>query len=252
MNDQVQDTEATETEAPPEVEAADPKSVVIKAINPTKEEMVTLRESIAGNYNFNVDVKPVVFNFKKSKDKDTGIETSREAVELALPYPSIEGILAILEAEDDGKQLSLLQDAIEDVINSVAREILYDDTTLSAATFPVNKVSWEAIANMPKAQRRGGGIPKETWEDFGKDYGSVMPEATGKSVDQVANMVKILVSKLSNVKTNFAVLELAVEQLAIYADKSENIEDYTECVEFLLKKADVLLNVSPEDLLTNL
>ena len=46
--------------------------------NPTKEEMAELLESLTVNYDSKVDIKPVQFNFKKTKDKDTGIETIRK------------------------------------------------------------------------------------------------------------------------------------------------------------------------------
>lgn len=223
---------------------------VIPAVNPTQEELAALCENIKVNHNFKVDVKGVKFNFKKSKDKDTGIETVREAVTLAVPYPSIEGIISILEA--GGKQLELLQDAVEGVINTAARDIIAENTSINAGNFPIDKITWEAIANMPKAQRRGGGIPKETWDEFAQDYCEVMPEATGKSPEQVANMSKILLNKLANIKTNEPVLQLVVEQLAIYAENTTSLEDYKECVDFLLNKADTFLNVSEEELLANL
>jgi len=224
--------------------------VVIKAVNPSNEEMVALLDTIKINYDFDVTTKATQFNFKKSKDKDTGIETVRQPVVLAMPYPSVQGIVAILEA--GGKGLELLLDAMESVVNTQARDLLQEDTSINAATFPVDKVSWDVISKIPKAQRRGGGIPKETWEAFGQDYVECMPAITGKKVEQVANAAKILVSKLSGVKTNEAVLNLMVEQLAIYAENSPNIEDFEECVEFLLQKADTFLNVSAEDLLANL
>ena len=247
------DAADTATEETTEEAKVDPKApVVVKATNPTADEMTALRSAIAENYNFNVDVKAVKFNFKKSKDKDTGIETIREAVELAIPYPSVEGIVSILEADDGGKQLELLMDAMGDVVNSVARELLYDDTAVNAANFPIEKLSWEAIANMPKAQRRGGGIPKETWEEFAQNYVETMVEITGKKLEQVTNMAKILQNKLSAVKTNIPVLELVIQQLTVYAEGSEQAGEYAECIEFLAKKADTLLHVSPEDLLTNL
>lgn len=223
---------------------------IISASNPSPEEMKEICETIKVNYNFNVDVKPVRFNFKTQKDKDTGIETKRESLELALPIPSVEGIVAILET--GGKQLELLMDAVEGVITSTARDIISDDTAINASNFPVDKVSWEAIANMPKAQRRGGGIPKEVWEDFAKDYIAVMPEVTGKSIEQVTNAAKILQNKLNQVKTNQPVLELMLSQLAIYAENSQNAEEYAECVEFLVNKAENFLNTSPEELLANL
>ncbi len=226
------------------------KQTIIAVQNPTKEEMAELMEGISVSYDFKVVVKPVDFNFKKSTDKATGIETVRKAVQLAIPYPSIEGIIAILE--ESGKGLELLVEAIESVVNTQARDMLYDDLTLNAATFPVDKVSWDFISKLPKAQRRGGGIPKETWEGFGQDYVNVMPVITGKSVEQIANAAKILVSKLQQVRTNEPVLTLLVGQLAIYAENTPNMEVFQECVEFLLTKADTFLNVTDEELLSNL
>lgn len=249
MNDQVNNTAEAEVAEPTEA-AKETGPQVIAASNPTPEEMKALCENIQVNHNFKVDVKGVKFNFKKSKDKDTGIETLREPVELAVPYPSIEGIVAILE--NGGKGLELLVDAVEDVITAAARDIISNDTSINATNFPIEKITWEAIANMPKAQRRGGGIPKETWEEFSQDYVEVMPAVTGKTVEQITNAAKILQNKLQQVRTNEPVLMLLQEQLAIYAENSPNFEDYKECVEFLLNKADTFLNVSPEELLANL
>ena len=238
------------TQQPEVTTAAEVTQRIIEVDNPTPEEMKGISEHIKVNYDFDVVVKPVNFNFKKSKDKETGIETVRNSVQLAMPYPSVEGIVSILEA--GGKGLDLLLEAMETVVNSEARNLLYEDTTLNASTFPVEKVSWEFIANIPKVQRRGGGIPKEIWEDFAQDYMEIMPEVTGKKIEAVANMVKILKNKLSNVRTNDDVLRFVVEQLAIYTENSPNIEEYQDCVAFLVNKADTFLNVSPEDLLAAL
>jgi len=246
------ETTTQDNEAPvSDTTVATPKGpVLIAAVNPTPEEMAALLENIQVNYDFDVATKATQFNFKKSKDKDTGIETVREPVVLAMPYPSVQGIVAILEA--GGKGLDLLMDAMEGIVNSQARDLLQDNTTLTAATFPVESVSWDFISKIPKAQRRGGGIPKETWEAFGQDYVEVMPDITGKTVEQIANAAKILVSKLASVKTNEPVLNLLVAQLAVYTENTPNIEEFEECVDFLLNKADTFLNISEEDLLANL
>lgn len=237
------------------------KQVVISVVNPTVEEMTKLLEQVKVNHDFNVVVKPVNFNFKKSTDKDTGIETVRNTVQLPIPYPSVEGIIEILSAEDldaegkptgTNKQLDLLIDAIEGIVNTQVRDLLYEDTNLSAANFPLDKITWQFISLIPKAQRRGGGIPKEIWEEFVKDYVTVMPEATGKTIDQVTAAARILANKLALVKTNKPVLELIVSQLAIYVETSELVEEFQECVAFLLTKAETFLNVKPEELLANL
>lgn len=246
-------TDDTQDVAGEVAEPAVNSPTVISVDNPTTEEMAALCESVKVNYDFNVSARAVKFNFKKTKDKTTGIETVREAVELAIPYPSMDGIVAILEA--GGKGLELLVEAMEGVVNSVARDLLSDGSeglALNAANFPVDKLAWEVIANMPKAARRGGGIPKEIWEAFAQDYVEVMPEVTGKTIDQVANAAKILAAKLTAVRTNEPVLNLLVEQLAVYAEHSPNAEEYQDCVSFLLNKADTFLNVSPEELLSAL
>ena len=235
------ETEETITPAEPEI---------IKAENPSKEEMAELLQHLKVNFNFDVNFKPTLFRFKKSKDKETGIVIEREAVELGLPYPSVKGIMTILET--GGKQLELLMEAVESVVNAQARELLYEDTKLNASNFPVEKLSWEYIASIPKAQRRGGGIPKETWEEFIADYIAVMPAATGKNVEQVTNAAKLLANKLNSCKTAEPVLQLLVQQLSIYMGASQNSSDYSECVEFLLDKADTFLNMTEEDLTANL
>lgn len=222
---------------------------LITSQNPTPEEMSSIINNIKVNYNFEVDVKPVDFKFKKTKDKDTGIVIERETVQLAVPYPSVQGIINILER--GGKELDLLRDAVEQIINAAARDLLYDDVSLTAANFPVEKLSWEYIANLPKTQR-GGGIAKETWDDFIQDYIEIMPSVTGKTIEAVSNAANILKGKLNQVKTNKPVLNLLVDQLAIYAEHSPNAADYVECVEFLLSKADNYLNLSSEELLANL
>lgn len=248
MTETTQETVTVTDNAEPVVQ--DAKIRVIEVQNPTDEEMAGISENIKVNYDFDVTVKATKFSFKKSEDKETGIIIERKPVELAIPYPTVEGIVAILEAGGEG--LELLLESMETVVNSQARSMLFDDLEATAATFPVEKLSWDFIAKIPKVQRRGTGIPKETWDAFKLDYLSVMPEATGKTLDQTANAARLLAGKLASVRTNPPVLKLLVGQLAIYADVSPNVAEYVECVEFLLNKADTLLNISEEEWLANL
>lgn len=194
-------------------------------------------QNIAANYNKFVDEKEVKFSFRTVKDEATGLESKRATIEQKIPVPSIEGIIAILEA--GGKQLELLQETVADVIYNRAREILADDEKISEV--PVDQLTWEIIANLPKAERKGRGIPKDVWEDFGKDYIAVMPSVTGKTAEQVGNAAKILLNKFAQVKTNKPVVNLLKGQLALYLNSSPNAESFSECVEFLVNKADTLL-----------
>lgn len=242
--------EATEDSSTDARENTEVRTIAPEVV-PSKEEMEALCKDIKENFKSNVSVKPTVFRFKTSKDEDTGVETKREPLELPIPYPNVEGIIGILESGDE-KQIALLTEAVEAVVTGVARSLISDDLTINATNLPVDKLSWEAISAMPKPQRSGGGIAKEVWEDFGKDYIKVMPEATGKNVEQVTRAAKLLTGKLASVKTNKPVLQLLVEQLTIYTDASSRADEFTQCVAFLVDKADSLLNATEEELLANL
>lgn len=202
-------------------------------------------EGIVANFNKFVDEKEVKFAFRTVKDAETGLETKRATIETKIPVPSVEGIIAILEA--GGKQLELLQEAVADVIYQRARELLADDEKLTDV--PLELLAWEVIANLPKAERKGRGIPKETWEDFSKDYIAVMPGVTGKTAEQVGNAAKILLNKFQAVKTNKPVIKLLQAQLAVYLNSSPNAESFLECVEFLSNKADSLMAIDEASLL---
>lgn len=200
---------------------------------------------ILANYDNKVDAKDFKFHFRKDE-----LGNKRPSVELKLLVPSVEGVVAILQ--NGGKGLELLMDTVSDVIAAQARSIVDENLEVTQETFPLDKVTWDFIANLEKAARRGGGIPKETWEAFAADYIEVMPSITGKTPEQVGNAAKILLNKFSSVKTQKPVLKLLKDQLGLYTTNSANAEQYTECVDFLLNKADTLLNMTEADLLANL
>lgn len=217
---------------------------------PTAEQIESTKRQIQANFNNKVDVKEVKFHFKKVKDEASGIETKRPSVELYIPTPSVEGIISIIET--GGKGLDLLLEAAGDIVIARAREIINEREGIDQSTFPMDSLTWESIANLPKAERRGGGIAKELWEEFAKDYIAVMPSVTGKSTEQVTNAAKLYIAKFNPVKTNKPVLRVLKEQLGMYLEHSPNAGDYSECVEFLTNKADNLLNMDEASLLANL
>ncbi len=205
---------------------------------------------IKAKFNNQVDVKEVKFHFKKVKDEATGLETKRPTVELQVPTPSVEGIIAILES--GGKGLELLQEAVAEIIYGRAREIINDKEDITQDNFPIDELGWDKIANLPKAERRGGGISKEVWEEFSKDYIAVMPSVSGKTAEQVGNAAKLLLNKFNAVKTNKPVLKLLKDQIGLYVSHSPNAETYSDCVSFLLEKADALISMDDAALLANL
>lgn len=197
---------------------------------------------VTANFDKTVDQKDFTFHFKKDK-----LGNKRPSVELKLPVPSVEGIVAILEK--GGKELELLQDAIYDVIRGQAAGIVSDDEKISQATFPVAQILWSAIANMPKADRRSSAIDATVWEAFAKDYIETMPSVTGKSVEAVTNATVVYLKKFSIVKTNKDVISKLKDQLALYLEHSKNAEQFAEILDLLTSKADSYLNANDTELL---
>lgn len=205
---------------------------------------------VSANFNNQVDKIPTKFSFRKVKDEATGLETKRPTLEIELPLLSVEGIIAAFQV--GGKQLDLIVEAVRDVQIARAREIIAEKEDITSDNFPYEQLSWDAIANLPKAERKGGGISKETWEEFAKDYITTMPAVTGKSIEQVTNASKILVNRFQAVKNSKPHLKLLKDQLSIYASSSQNAETYAECIQFLVEKADHFLSMDEAALLANL
>lgn len=204
----------------------------------------TTQSGVTANFDNTVDFKDFTFHFKKDK-----LGNKRPSVELKLPIPSVEGIVAILEK--GGKELELLQDAIYDVIRSQAAQIVSDDEKITQATFPAANVLWSFIANMPKADRRSSAIDASLWEAFAKDYIETMPAVTGKSLEAVTNATVVYLKKFAIVKTNKDVISKLKDQLALYLEHSKNVEQFSEILDLLISKADSYLNANDVDLLVS-
>ena len=202
-----------------------------------------MSEINASNHDVLVDVKDFVFHFKKDK-----LGNKRASVELKLPVPSVEGIIAILE-KGASKELDLLQDAIYDVIRSQAAGIVSDDEKITQATFPTAQTLWSFIANMPKADRRSSAISPELWEAFAKDYMDIMPAVTGKPLEFISNATIVYLKKFSLIKTNKEALSKLKDQLSLYVEHSKNVEQFGEIIDLLTSKLDTYLNANDVELL---
>lgn len=237
---------ATGAGAAPEASAEDQAKAAAQA----EADRAELHTTIKANFDNKVDILDTNFHFRKVKDADTKIETKRPTVGIPVPAPSVEGIIAIIEA--GGKGLELMLEAVRDKVLEQAREIINEDENISAANFPYAKLSWDFIANLPKAERRGGGIAAELWADFAKDYVEIMPGLTGKTKESVELAAKVFTSKFANAKTNKPVLKLLQAQLGIYINNTTQGEQFAPCVEWLSNKLDTLINTDETNLLLSL
>jgi hypothetical protein len=202
--------------------------------------MSDTQPTIAANFNNKVDFKSAKFNFRKVKDAETGVETKRPTVELThLPVPSIEGIVSILES-GDAKSMELLLEAVAEVVINRARDVINESESITSENFDYSTCDWTTIANLEKEDRRSG-IAKETWEDFAVDYTEVMPAISGSSKEQCANAAKIFVSKFATCKTRKDLLSKLKVRLSMYAEHSPKASEFAECIDFLFKKVEKLI-----------
>lgn len=208
--------------------------------------------AIRAKFNNLVDVKEVKFNFKTITDEKTGLKSKRPTVELTYPVPSFEGLLGVLE-NPDSAAAKLVLEVMADTVEWRVRELLGEKEDFSQDDLADFKsISWETIANLPKSERRGGGIATEIWEEFAKDYVTVMPAVAGKTVEQVTNASKLFLAKFNPIKTNKPVLTMLKGQLALYTNNSQKAEEFSACIKFLDEKADTLLKKDDADMLKNL
>jgi hypothetical protein len=189
--------------------------------------------SITPNVDKNVDVKDFSFRFKKDK-----LGNKRSNLELKGPVPSVEGLVSIIEK--GGKGLELVFDCMYDTIRAQIYEKVSENESFSQDNFPWDSVSWEAIANMPKEDRRSSTIAAEVWEAFAKDYISVMPGLTGKSEDAVTNATIVYLKKFAQIKTDKKSLGKLKEQLGLYAE-TPNAEQFSDVLDLLVRRVDSYL-----------
>lgn len=207
---------------------------------------VAVPADITVNADKTVDIKDFSFRFKKDK-----MGNQRSKVELKLPVPSYEGVIQILQA--GGKQLDLLMDAMYDVVRSVAADVVAENEKISQENFPVDKITWKAIAEMPKEDRRSSTIAKEVWEAFAADYLEVMPGVTNKSAEAIGNAVEVYLKKFTIVKGRKDVLGKLKDQLGLYMEHSKKAEEFQEILDLLFKRIETYLAADDvEALVSNL
>lgn len=190
-------------------------------------------------------------NFRTVKTKNEQgevVETKRESIKLHVPVPSFEDVIQIISAgtaesatEIQKNNLQLLQDSLFNTVYEVAVSLAKENTSLTSANFPFEELDWEKIANAPEAERKSRGISKEEWADFAEDYLASMPAITGKDESRIQRAVAVLLNKFAPIKADKKSIAVVRDQLVVYAEKAPNAANYFKVIEFLVKKADALL-----------
>jgi len=189
---------------------------------------------------------PQKFSFKKDE-----LGNKRDTVELQLPKPTFDGILAALEVE---KQAQYVIDCV------FADQVFQAKLQVGHETSPVNKqedldiskLTIDAIANLPPSERKGAGIAKEVWKQFAEDYIAIMPSFKARVLRMSRMLQKIFVARMQPCKTNKPVLSRLKDYLNLYFTKTSIQEDMQEVYTFLNEKIEAFLKLDEATLLQNL
>lgn len=184
----------------------------------------------------------------RTVDPTTG--KKRESIKLTVPLLTINGLVDIINAGD--KELELLLEVANDLIIERGRSVLTDANYDSSVVTPLT-VEWKTIANLPKAERTGGGIPKETWEAFSKDYIEVIVKAVpGLTTEQAVGASKHFLNKFAAIKTNKQVISKLKDRLDAWFASTPNAEQFIGAYEALTAKVNTLLTTDDASLLDNI
>lgn len=186
---------------------------------------------------------------KQLDDKGKPVKTRRPTVKLALPLPTIEGIIEVItggEAKEAERARLWLVSLVSDQVIAAARaQVSPEDSDEKEVNtqdeLDYSKLTLAYLTAQPLGDRRGGGIDKATWEAFGKDYIETML-TLGGDAKKIGRQIDYLGKKFAPIKTNKPVIKKLVSFLDTYILKTANAEDFAECVDVLKKKAETLLS----------
>jgi hypothetical protein len=218
-----------------EVTGEDGKPVMVQAVN-TK-----------GEPKADKDGNPVM---EKKKEKRPNFEANVKLI-------TLHGIIQYIN-KGDPKVLELIVDSVREPQLTQLRSMINAHIEANPAIDSLNdfvldedKLGLEYLSTLDKATRTGGGIAKEIWEAFAKDYEETMV-ALGSEVEKVKLAAKFLGAKFQPVKSNKVALAKLRNLLGTWFQNTSAKEEFQACFEFLDKKAEELLNVNEADLADNL
>lgn len=182
--------------------------------------------------------------FFKKKLNDLGELVKRPTVILDVPIPTYDGLLH--DVSNNAKVAEFLLELVADAVKNRVRDMLADDEKplQGQSDLNLNEISLTYIANIPKSERAGGSISKETWEAFERDYTTVMIDPANPARSKTA--AKLFVNKFSTCKTDKKVLSLLQIRLAEWFSKTPEADDFSDVYKYLDDRLTSLLTVNVE------
>jgi hypothetical protein len=206
------------------------------------------------------------FHFKTEKLRDAegneiGTGKKHPSVEIDLPIPSIRTLQAYLgDTKRFGKELELLFSTLQDQVYRIARGQINDfrekslDAVVTAASLDYDKLSWSAIANMPKGERASTVPSDEDTKAFLDSYLQVMPEALSKPKKNIENHIACFTASFKKQKSQKEILEMFLNALAVYVSTvgEETVEEHMEVLEYYQNRLEKLLKSEEKITMDNL
>ncbi|TFZ81676.1 hypothetical protein [Candidatus Macondimonas diazotrophica] len=184
----------------------------------------------------------VNFGFRKNKDSNW----KRPNVQLDVPAPSKDGIIAALNGDDPNVR-DLVLDAVHGVVTSHLRSFVDNDLDFTQETCDAlaeeGKLSLKHIANIPKADRNT--MSKEELEAFASDYIETMPGITGKDVARVKAAAQLIVERFKRAAGDESVLAILQDQLVTFAENAPDdvVTRNEKALTWALNKVESLMQV---------
>lgn len=243
---------ATAPDAPP-AEPAVPLTLTGKNADTIREKLLNIEEPL-------VILQERQFKFRKVKEiievpdpanpgetKKETKESKRAPVTLVLPLPTFPGVVSGLY---EPKQLAYILDLLADQVMAAAREQIDDEDkpVNNQEDLDLRKLTLEYLANLPKAERTGGGISDTQWTGWAADYISVMPGITGKPLKPaIESSCELFTKKMAPVKGRKDVLGKLKSYINIYITKAPNAGDFTDVCDYIDRRLDTMLAAEDPD-----
>lgn len=183
--------------------------------------------------NGGVNMSEQMFHFKKEKVRDPstgaviGEGEKLPSVKLALPIPTRKKLAEILLSEDpkDSKAAELILSGVNDIVYSQARLQINDFRSndankgkpITASILNYDKLDWDFIANLPKAER-GSSVPSdEDMQEFYDMYLEIMPAALQKDPAKIQNHIVLFKDGFKKQRAQKSFLQVFKDALSVFA-----------------------------------
>lgn len=212
------------------------------AVDPVKPPIIG-KEFV---YFFKTDV------LRDSDGKAIGKGRKHPDVKAILPVPvTLEEVIE--RAQKEPKIVQLVLDALNDQIFLAGRAQINawrednPEGDFTPALFDLNKLSLEYIATLDRKSRGAYAPSDDELKSFAEDYSDVMINTVQYDTKKVATHVDLFKKGCIKIKTNKVALGKLRDVMAIYASRTENMEEQEQVYEWLTARIERWIKAEEKD-----